>query len=71
MSEYKLIQITYFCDAEVYQREFNIKIKMMVLSEFREPDSVIRHQQVATKAVIDKQELGVGTLYITERLMSL
>lgn len=39
----------------------------MVLSEFREPDSVIKHQQGATKAVIDKQELGIGTLYITER----
>lgn len=49
------------------QREY-FNIKMMVLNEFREPDSVIRHQQAATKAVIDKQDLGTGTLYITERL---
>lgn len=41
---------------------------MMVLSDFREPDSVIRHEQPATKAVLDKQELGIGTLFITERL---
>lgn len=42
---------------------------MIVLEEFRNPDSVIRHQQAATKAVIDKRDLGVGTLYITERLI--
>lgn len=41
---------------------------MIVLSEFKEPDSIIKHQQVATKAVLDKRELGVGILYITERL---
>lgn len=41
---------------------------MIVLSEFKEPDSVIRHQQNATKAIMDKRDLGVGTLYVTERL---
>lgn len=41
---------------------------MIVLSDFKEPDSVIKHQQPATKAVMDKRDLGIGTLYITERL---
>lgn len=44
------------------------KVKMIVLSDFKEPDSAIRHQQNNTKAVMDQRELGVGTLYITERL---
>lgn len=41
---------------------------MIVLSDFKEPDSVIRHQQINTKAVMDKRLLGTGTLFITERL---
>lgn len=40
---------------------------MIVLSDFKEPDSVIRLQQNDIKAVMDHKELGIGTLYITER----
>ncbi|GLV42640.1 icln [Carabus blaptoides fortunei] len=43
---------------------------MIVLSDFKEPDSAIRHQQNNTKAVMDQRELGVGTLYITESMLS-
>lgn len=46
------------------------KVKMIVLSDFKEPDSAIRHQQNNTKAVMDQRELGVGTLYITESMLS-
>ncbi|XP_022920230.1 methylosome subunit pICln isoform X2 [Onthophagus taurus] len=43
---------------------------MVVLSSFLHPDSPIRFEQRNTRAVLDKKDLGLGTLFISERTVS-
>ncbi|KRT80184.1 hypothetical protein AMK59_8701 [Oryctes borbonicus] len=40
---------------------------MVVLTSFVHPDSPVRFEARNTRAVLDKKDLGVGTLYISER----
>ncbi|GJQ68792.1 putative regulator of volume decrease after cellular swelling [Trypoxylus dichotomus] len=43
------------------------RFKMVVLTSFVHPESPIRFEARNTRAVLDKKDLGVGTLYISER----
>lgn len=40
---------------------------MVISNSFRFPESNIRHEQRNIRAILDKTELGLGTLIISER----
>lgn len=40
---------------------------MVVLSNFLAPTEGIKHQQPSTSLFVNNRDVGVGTLYITER----
>ncbi|KAJ8919779.1 hypothetical protein NQ315_006308 [Exocentrus adspersus] len=39
---------------------------MVIVNSFRHPDSNIRHEQRNVRAVLDKKDLGLGTLFVSE-----
>lgn len=41
---------------------------MVVLTSFQMPETPVKYEQRNTRAVLDKKDLGLGTLYISERL---
>lgn len=41
---------------------------MVIVTSFQEPESRILYQQQNTRAVLDKHDLGVGTIIVSERL---
>lgn len=43
---------------------------MVVVTSFCYPDSEIIHEQKNTKVLLDKRDLGTGTLFISERTLS-
>ncbi|CAB3368195.1 Hypothetical predicted protein [Cloeon dipterum] len=43
---------------------------MVVMSSYREPSGEIRHQESNTRAFVNERELGSGTLYIAESILS-
>jgi len=42
---------------------------MVILTAFQYPESPILHEQQNTRAVLDKRDLGVGTVYVSERTL--
>lgn len=44
---------------------------MVVLSNFPPPADGIKHEQPSTTVHINDREIGIGTLFITERLVVL
>lgn len=41
---------------------------MVIINSFSHPDAPVRLQQNNVRAVLDKKDLGLGTLYICDRL---
>ncbi|CAG9763254.1 unnamed protein product [Ceutorhynchus assimilis] len=42
---------------------------MVILNSFAHPDSNIVHQQRNVRAILNKKDLGIGTLFISERTL--